>query len=179
MAHSLLGEHVRIVQETFVQVFLCKPHATWNEVGLYLCLKEECAWCDVIWCGVVRRGDIIWLPLRRSRVTPAVCPRLFEILTTLTFRALGKTSHCVKPVDPIDKKKKTETGKARCPQAISNVSWIVKNTNEVGRQVRQCWRRCVGCCGEKTTSHVYDGYKNDICYRTQMTPQFFLHYRFN
>ena len=37
LAHSLSGEHVRIMQETFVQVFLCKPRATWNEVGLYLC----------------------------------------------------------------------------------------------------------------------------------------------
>ena len=23
---------------------------------------------------------------------------------------------------------------------------IVKNTTEVGGEVRQCWRRCVGCC---------------------------------
>ena len=26
LGHSLLGEHVRITQETIVQVFLCKPH---------------------------------------------------------------------------------------------------------------------------------------------------------
>ena len=34
--HSLLGEHVRIMQETTVLVKLCKPRATWNEVGLYV-----------------------------------------------------------------------------------------------------------------------------------------------
>ena len=36
LAHSLFGEHVRIIQETIVLVLLCKPRATWNEVGLYL-----------------------------------------------------------------------------------------------------------------------------------------------
>ena len=52
MAHSLLVLHVRIMQETVVQVFLCKPRATCNEVGLYLCWKEECAWCVVVGCAV-------------------------------------------------------------------------------------------------------------------------------
>ena len=37
LANSLLDEHVRIMQEATVQVFLCKPRATWNEVGMYLC----------------------------------------------------------------------------------------------------------------------------------------------
>ena len=41
VAHSLLGEHVRNMQETCVTVFLCKPRVTWNAVGLYLCWKEE------------------------------------------------------------------------------------------------------------------------------------------
>ena len=39
VAHSLFGEHVRIMQETTVLAQLCKPRATWNEVGLYLCWK--------------------------------------------------------------------------------------------------------------------------------------------
>ena len=39
LAQSLSGEHVRIMHETTVLVSLCKPHATWNEVGLYLCWK--------------------------------------------------------------------------------------------------------------------------------------------
>ena len=49
-AQSLSGEHVRIMQETFVLVFLCTPRATWNEVGLYLCWKDRCAWCGVASC---------------------------------------------------------------------------------------------------------------------------------
>ena len=49
-------------------------------------------------------------------VTPAVSPRMFEFLTTLIFGAL-RGNHVA-----------------------------VKNTTEVGREVRQCWRRCVGCC---------------------------------
>ena len=59
VAQSLLGEHVRIMQETFVWVSLCKPRAAWNEVGLYLCLNE-CAvvcwlvlFCFVLFCFVL------------------------------------------------------------------------------------------------------------------------------
>ena len=45
----------------------------------------------VEWWIVVRRGDIIWPPFfKRVTVTPAVCPRLFEMLTTLTFGALRR-----------------------------------------------------------------------------------------
>ena len=39
LAHSLLAEHVRIMQETFVKVFVCKARAIWKEVGLCLCWK--------------------------------------------------------------------------------------------------------------------------------------------
>ena len=53
LAQSLSGEHVRIMQETFVYVFLSKPRATWNEVFLYLCWKEKCAWCGVCVCACV------------------------------------------------------------------------------------------------------------------------------
>ena len=49
LAHSLSGEHVRIMQETIVWVFLCKPRATWNEVGLYLCWS---------WKGVQKKCDV-------------------------------------------------------------------------------------------------------------------------
>ena len=45
---SLLGEHVRIMQETTVLVLLCKPRATWNEVGLLLCGR----WRSVLKCDV-------------------------------------------------------------------------------------------------------------------------------
>ena len=37
LAHSLSGEHVRIMQETFVYGFLRKPRATWNKGALHLC----------------------------------------------------------------------------------------------------------------------------------------------
>ena len=39
LAHSVFGEHVRIMQERTVLAQLCEPRATWNEVGLYLCWK--------------------------------------------------------------------------------------------------------------------------------------------
>ena len=51
-AHSLLGEHVRIMQETTVYIFLCNPCATWNEVGLYLCWKWVMCLCLLV-CLVV------------------------------------------------------------------------------------------------------------------------------
>ena len=38
---SLIGE--KEMQTYFFQVLLLRPRATWNEVGLRLCLKEECA----------------------------------------------------------------------------------------------------------------------------------------
>ena len=39
LARFVLGEHVDIMQETTVQVFLWKPRATSIEVGMYLCWK--------------------------------------------------------------------------------------------------------------------------------------------
>ena len=58
LVHSLSDEHVRIMQVTIVQLFLCKSCATLNEVGLSLCWKEECAWCGVVClcCVFVRVG---------------------------------------------------------------------------------------------------------------------------
>ena len=53
LAHSLSDEHVRIMHETTVLVLLCKPRATWNEVGLYLCWK----W---VLCLVVFRCVSMW-----------------------------------------------------------------------------------------------------------------------
>ena len=63
VAHSLLGEHVRIMQETSVQVFMCKPRATWNEVGLHLCWKEECSWCCGVGCSFVVVVSLLCLSL--------------------------------------------------------------------------------------------------------------------
>ena len=49
MAHSLFGEHVRIMHETTVLAQLCKPRATWSEVDLYSVLDM----CDVFVFGCV------------------------------------------------------------------------------------------------------------------------------
>ena len=87
LAHSLWDEHVRFMQETSVHLFLCKFRATWNEVGLYLCWKEECVWGGVVWWIVVRCRDITWLALRGSWL---LLLRLFEFI----FRNSASKSHC-------------------------------------------------------------------------------------
>ena len=56
LAHSLSGEHVRIMHETTVLVLLCEPRATWNEVGLYLCWKWVL--CVVVLSCVVVSGSM-------------------------------------------------------------------------------------------------------------------------
>ena len=81
-------------------------------------------------------------------VTPAIYPRVFEILTTLTFGALRK-SHSVSPTfEDITKKKnkKTKTMKPRRPRVLSNVSWSVTTEVRKGR-----------CVKKKSGSDVHDG----------------------
>ena len=73
------------------------------------------------WWIVVRRGDIIWLPSRKSMVTPVVCPRLFGILTMLTFRALRRNHIVSTAFETIAKKKKRQ----------HNRSWK-RNASNVG-----------------------------------------------
>ena len=97
-------------------------------------------------------------------ITSAVCPRLFEFLTTLTFGAQRQKSVCQQLFRP---PKQKETRKARCPHAISNLSRVVKNTTSVGREVRSCWRRCVGCC---VCYVCRRSLKNYFCNRTKITP---------
>ena len=73
---SLLGEHVRIMKETFVWVFLCKPGATWNEEGLYLCWKEKEMWfthnegdvtrCAVLCCDALCCCVVVWCVVKRK-----------------------------------------------------------------------------------------------------------------
>ena len=48
--------------------------------------------CGVLWCDVCCDVVVVWpaAMLMGVMVTPAVCPRLFEFLTTLTFGALRK-----------------------------------------------------------------------------------------
>ena len=47
----------------------------------------------------------------RAMVTPAVCPRLFEFLTSLTFRAVGRNHIVSTPLETIAKEKTQRQGK--------------------------------------------------------------------
>ena len=79
------------------------------------CVVLRCVlWCVVLWCCCVVCG----YPSKRFLVTPAVCPRLFAFLTTLTVRALHK-NHIVSTA--FETIAKTET-KKNSPRAVSNVS---------------------------------------------------------
>ena len=59
LAESLSGEHVRITQETVVQIFLRKPRATSNEVGLYLCWRSEDGDCVCVCACYVFVSDVV------------------------------------------------------------------------------------------------------------------------
>ena len=96
--------------------------------------------CRVVDCRQTWRHHVA--TFKRVTVILAVCQRLFEILTTLTFGAQRRNNIVSTALETVSKK--TEMKKARCPRAISNLSRIVKSTTEVGREVRQCWCRCVG-----------------------------------
>ena len=50
------------------------------------------------------RNQDIWLPSKRFIVTPLLCPRLYEFLTTLTCGALRKT-HILSTAFDVEKKK--------------------------------------------------------------------------
>ena len=78
------------MQETIVQVLRCKPRATWNEVGLYLCWKEECALCGAVGCAVwfyacwyllmcwyVLIGDVVCCRRLTSYSAGNLCPLRF------------------------------------------------------------------------------------------------------
>ncbi len=84
---------VRIMQETIVEGFLCKPRTPWNEVGLYLCWKEKrCAWCGVyvlyvfvrvaIWCCVLSWLSSLccWLRQRWRRCVGCCVVRKWRFL---------------------------------------------------------------------------------------------------
>ena len=76
-----------------------------------------------LWCAcVVVFGVWSVAILKRFIVTPAVCPRLFEFLTTWTFGALRK-NHIVSRAHEVieNKTHKTETKKTSRPRAVSNV----------------------------------------------------------
>ena len=66
-------------------------------------------------------NQYISLPSMRVLVTPAVYPRLFEFLTTLTFGALRK-KHILSPIFEDIAKNTKKTTKPRRPRVVSNVS---------------------------------------------------------
>ena len=106
-----------------------------------------------------KRGDI-WIPSERFIVTPVVCPRLLEFLTTLTFGALHR-SHLVSIASETIAKKKR-----RFVVYVRSAMY-----HEVSRtQPKLEWNVARG---NKTRSHVHGGSKkkNDVCDRTQITPQ--------
>ena len=69
-----------------------------------------CCICCCCCCGAL-------YPSKRFAVTPAVCPRLFEFLTTLTFGAL-RENHIVSPSRTSQKEQKNnnETSSSTCAQ---------------------------------------------------------------
>ena len=113
-------------------------------------------WCGVVWCGVVlwcgvvwcgcgcgcgcvrlnfdhldiqsRRGDVFWLPLREM-VTPVVGPRMFEILTTLTFGALHRNHMVTKRFGTIANKKQTQRQGRLVAHVRSATSMVVPKKN--------------------------------------------------
>ena len=84
-----------------------------------------CCCCGVLCCGVLLCVLCVYcvcivcvlcgFPSKRFAATPAVCPRLFEFLTTLTFGALRKESHCVTDIRG-HHKKNNETSSSTCGQ---------------------------------------------------------------
>ena len=70
-------------------------------------------------------------------VTPAVCPRLFEVLTTLTLGALRNNHTVSTAFENIVQKKKKKQGRlvVHVPPAFFHD--LSKNTTEIGREVRQ------------------------------------------
>ena len=61
LAHSQFGEHVRIMHETTILVQLCKPRATWNEVGLQLCWKWVLCLVVFVMCLCLLVFGCVWL----------------------------------------------------------------------------------------------------------------------
>ena len=107
--------------------------------------------------SVSASGVVCWLPLRGSWSLLSFVHADLNFSPRWHSEPSVEIILCQKHSRPF--KKNTKTGKARCPHAISNSPSIFKNTTEVGREVRLCWRRCVGCCAVKKKCHVYDSSK--------------------
>ena len=104
LTHSLIGELLALCRNNW-SVYTCT-----DLVALGAGSRDVVLWCAVVllWCCCG-----CYVILKRVMVTPPVCPRLVENLTTLTFGALRR-SHVVSTAFETVAKK---AGKARCPRA--------------------------------------------------------------
>ena len=94
---------------------------------------------------------------KRVMVTPAVCPRLFGILTTLTFGAQRKNHIASKLIETISKKSDQEGSWSTCDQQlITNCQ--EHNRNGKGSASVVASIRWV-LCGHKNRCYVNDGCK--------------------
>ena len=81
------------------------------------------------------RNQEIWLPSKRFTVTPAVCPRLFEILTTLKFGALRKDHIVSTACEDITKKRKRQKQRKPVVHVLSAVHHVPSRTQpKFGRE---------------------------------------------
>ena len=104
--------------------------------------------------------------LKRAMVTRAVRPRMFGFFTTLSSGALRRNRSVPTALETTAK---ITQGQGRfvihMRSAISH-AWSGTQP-KLEREVRQCWRRCVGCCvvKKKKRCYVCDGSKkkNDVC----------------
>ena len=92
------------------------------------------------------RNQDICLPSKRFIVTPVVCPRLFEIITTLTSRALRR-NHIVPSASVATKKKRTRQ-RQRKPIVYVRSAMYHESPNAQPKLGREC------CVEKKTRSHV-------------------------
>ena len=139
---------------------------------MFTCVKM-CPWstvCTVVVCGTwhvvggvgefrsPRHSEQTWRDhlstFKRVTVTPAVCPRLFEILTTLTFRALGRSHIVSTAFETIAKKHGDRKGSvSTCDQqfimncqehnrswmtsvtVLASMRWLLCGENEIPRSM--------------------------------------------
>ena len=96
-------------------------------------------WC-VLWCVLwICCCVVFWLPLRVT-VTPVVCQRLFEFLTTLTFRALGRNHIVSTAFETIAKKKEKQDRNKENPSSTRGQQCIM-NRQEPKLEGYGAWKK--------------------------------------
>ena len=107
LAHSLFGEFLAPRRKN-VQVFLCKPRATWNDVGLHLRWRWRCA-CGalVVRCGAVCLRCAV---LRCVALCCLMSCRLVSVVLLLVRSCVLDCHRCVADI----MKNATEVGRKCC-----------------------------------------------------------------